>query len=229
MVGRINRDKQDDELAQMSATDRIRWGLETLPGRVVLSSSFGNQAAVLLHMTSSIQADIPVVFIDTGYHFAETYQFVEQLTKRLDLNLQIFSASRSAAWQETIEGKRWEQGEDGLRRYNHENKVEPMRRALDELQAGVWISGLRRVQSASRSNIAFRETRWGVEKLHPLADWSDYDIHQYLTRYALPYHPLREAGYISIGDWLTTRAVGDVTDAEDVRFGGYFRECGLHR
>lgn len=229
MVGTIYRSEPGAVLAEMSATDRIRWSLEALPARAVLSSSFGNQAAVLLHMTTCVQSDIPVVFIDTGYHFAETYQFVEQLTERLDLNLHVFSAARSAAWQETIDGKRWEQGEGALRSYNYENKVEPMQRALDELQAGVWISGLRRVQSASRSDIPFRQTRWGVEKLHPLADWSDYDVHQYLAQYGLPYHPLREAGYLSIGDWHTTRAVSDVTDSEDLRFGGYFRECGLHR
>jgi len=216
------------ELQQADAEQRVRWALANLPQQPVLSSSFGAQAAVMLHLMTSQYPDIPVIFIDTGYHFAETYHFVDQLTERLHLNLQVYRAPTSAAWQEARHGQRWQHGWVGIEAYNYENKVEPMQRALRELNAGTWFSGIRRQQADSRAEIALCEQRNGRIKFHPLFDWTDRQIHQYLTQHALPYHPLWEAGYVSIGDWHTTRSLHDVERIEDTRFFGLKRECGLH-
>jgi phosphoadenosine phosphosulfate reductase len=214
---------------QLSAQQRIEQALHELSGPFVLSSSFGMQAAVMLHLVSSIDADLPVIFIDTGYHFAETYRFVDELVQRLQLKLRVYSALTTPAWQEARYGKRWEQGLDGIQAYNQDNKVEPMQRALRELNARVWFSGLRRDQSSTRSELAFVDQQWGCYKVHPLADWSDRDVHQYLQQHDLPYHPLREQGYLSIGDWHTTRSIHEVDDDEKLRFFGLARECGLHQ
>ena len=90
----------NQHLETLSAEQRVEWGLANLPGNFVLSSSFGIQAAVCLHLVTRLQPDIPVILTDTGYLFPETYQFIDQLTSQLQLNLQVFRATESAAWQE---------------------------------------------------------------------------------------------------------------------------------
>jgi len=217
-----------DQLEAMSAEERVAWALEALPGRHVLSSSFGAQSAVMLHMLSRQQSDIPVVFIDTGYLFPETYRFVDSLVDRLDLNLKVYRSEISSAWQEARYGRRWEEGLGGLEAYNRENKVAPMARALDDLDAGTWFSGLRRGQSTSRSQKPIVESSGQRWKVHPIADWTDRDVHRYLTRFDLPYHPLWEQGYVSIGDVHSTRTLAEAGSAEASRFFGIKRECGLH-
>ena len=215
-------------LATRSAAQRVAWALEHLPGEHVLSSSFGAQAAVSLHLVSRQRPDIPVILIDTGYLFPETYHFVDQLTARLGLNLKVYQSPLSPARMEARHGQLWRQGVSGIDQYNRVRKIEPMQRALDELHAGSWIAGLRRQQSRSRAAIDFLELRHGRWKLHPLADWSDRDVGHYLSRHRLPYHPLREQGYVSIGDHHTSRRWEPGMDPEETRFFGLKRECGLH-
>ncbi len=211
-----------------TAEERVAWSLERFPGQVVLSSSFGAQAAVSLHMVSAQRPDIPVVLIDTGHLFPETYRFIDEMVDRLDLNLKVYRSPISPAWQEARYGKLWEQGIDGIERYNRMNKVEPMQRALRELGARAWIAGLRRQQSSSRVQRAAVELQNGLVKVHPLVDWTDRDVYRYLRRFDLPYHPLWHDGYVSIGDVHTTRPLGEGMSAEDTRFFGLKRECGLH-
>lgn len=98
------------QLEHLTAQERVSWALENLPGEFVLSSSFGIQAAVCLHLVTRQQPDIPVILTDTGYLFPETYQFIDDLTEKLKLNLQVFRAQQSPAWQEARYGKLWEQG-----------------------------------------------------------------------------------------------------------------------
>ncbi|MCX9565230.1 phosphoadenosine phosphosulfate reductase family protein, partial [Vibrio cholerae] len=90
----------NQHLESLSAQERVVWALENLQGNHALSSSFGIQAAVMLHLLTSVKSDIPVVLTDTGYLFPETYQFIDELTERLNLNLKVYSAPVSAAWQE---------------------------------------------------------------------------------------------------------------------------------
>lgn len=216
------------ELAAAPAEQRVAWVLEHFPSRVVLTSSFGAQSAVCLHMVTRQQPDIPVVLVDTGYLFPETYQFIDELSERLSLNLQIYRAELSAAWQEARYGKLWEQGLEGIERYNGLNKVEPMQRALRELEAAAWISGLRRQQAKSRQHLDVLLWRNGRCKVHPLIDWTDRDVYRYLSQHNLPYHPLWHQGYVSIGDTHTTRRLLDGMSEEETRFFGLKRECGLH-
>lgn len=215
-------------LAMMGAPERVRWALANLPGPAVLSSSFGAQAAVSLHMVTREAPDIPVILIDTGYLFAETYRFVDALTARLALNLRVYRSALSPAWQEARYGERWRQGVAGLDAYHRDNKIEPMQRALRELGAATWFAGLRRQQSASRQDAPLVQRSGDFWKVHPIADWSDRDIHRYLKAHDLPYHPLWQQGYVSIGDRHTTRPLGSGEDAEQTRFFGIKRECGLH-
>lgn len=215
-------------LGERSAEERVAWALENTAGEHALSSSFGAQAAVSLHLVTQQKPDIPVIVIDTGYLFPETYRFIDQLSDKLALNLQVYRPQIGIAWMEARLGKIWEEGVDGITRYNRLRKLEPMQRALRELNVRTWIAGLRRGQSSTRKAIDYLELRDGRWKLHPIADWSDRDVWNYLQAHDLPYHPLWHQGYVSIGDIHTTRPLEPGMREEDTRFFGLKRECGLH-
>jgi len=216
------------DLEKLTAEQRVSWALEHLPGEYVLSSSFGIQAAVCLHLVTRQRPDIPVILTDTGYLFPETYQFIDELTESLKLNLQVFRAAHSPAWQEARFGKLWEQGVEGIERYNEINKVEPMNRALDSLNAQSWFAGLRREQSGSRATLPVLAVQRGVFKILPIIDWDNRTVYQYLMQHGLKYHPLWDQGYLSVGDTHTTRKWEPGMAEEETRFFGLKRECGLH-
>lgn len=216
------------ELEKKSAEQRVLWAITHLQSEFVLSSSFGIQAAVCLHLICTIKADIPVILTDTGYLFPETYRFIDQLTEQLNLNLKIYRANQSNAWQEARYGQLWEQGVEGITKYNSINKVEPMKRALKELGAKTWFSGLRRSQSSSRSELPVLSIQNGCFKFLPIIDWSNKDVFYYLKEHNLDYHPLWEEGYVSVGDKQTSSSLQIGQNEEDTRFFGLKRECGLH-
>ncbi len=214
-------------LAPFTAQQRVEFALKELPGTHMLSSSFGIQAAVMLHLCTSIKADLPVVLTDTGYLFPETYRFIDELTERLQLNLQVYRSHLSPAWQEARFGQLWTSPE-GLKQYNQLNKVEPMQRAQQELAVQSWFSGLRRSQSSTRADTPIVSVQRGVVKICPIVEWSNKDIHYYLKDNNLPYHPLWEQGYVSVGDTHSSRPLQAGMTEEETRFNGMGRECGLH-
>ncbi|MBQ0213408.1 phosphoadenylyl-sulfate reductase [Proteus vulgaris] len=218
----------NQKLEQLTAIERITWALTHLPKAYVLSSSFGIQSAVCLHLITRQYPDIPVILTDTGYLFPETYQFIDTLTQQLQLNLKVYRAELSSSWQEARYGKLWLNGIDGIERYNDINKVEPMERALKTLQAQTWFAGLRRQQSKSREHLPVLSISKGIFKFLPIVDWDNKQIHQYLKENDLPYHPLWEQGYLSVGDTHTTRKWEEGMSEEETRFFGLKRECGLH-
>jgi phosphoadenosine phosphosulfate reductase len=218
----------DRRLSGASPSERVAWAFKEYGNSLVLSTSFGAQAAVMLHLATQVFPDIPVVFVDTGYLFPETYRFADELTSRLKVNLKVYRATESPAWIEARHGKLWEQGAEGLARYNQIVKVSPMQRALAELGARAWLAGLRRVQSSTRGHLNVVSSQDGRTKVLPIVEWTDRDVYAYLTQHGLPYHPLWEKGYVSIGDVHTTRPLSGEMTPEDTRFFGLKRECGLH-
>lgn len=218
----------NNQLEALSAEARVTWALDNLPGEFVLSSSFGIQAAMCLHLVTQQYPDIPVILTDTGYLFAETYQFIDELTDKLKLNLKVYRAEQSPAWQEARYGKLWEQGVEGIEKYNTINKVEPMNRALKTLDAGTWFAGLRREQSSSRAGLPVLAIQREVFKVLPIIDWDNRQVYQYVTAHGLKYHPLWDQGYLSVGDTHTTRKWEPGMAEEETRFFGLKRECGLH-
>jgi len=210
------------------APARVERALELFGDGLVLSTSFGVQSAVMLHLVTQVKADVPVVFVDTGYLFPETYRFAAELTERLGLNLKKYQAVTSPAEQEAIQGKLWEDGKEGLEEYNFVRKVEPMNRAISELGATAWLAGLRRSQARSRAELPFLQQQNRIWKVHPILDWTDRDIYQYLNQYGLPYHPLWHQGYATVGDWHSSKPLEVGMSEEETRFNGVKRECGLH-
>ncbi|VFP88781.1 phosphoadenylyl-sulfate reductase [Candidatus Erwinia haradaeae] len=215
-------------LEQLSAEERVTWALANLPGQAIVSSSFGIQSAVSLHLITTRQPDIPVVITDTGYLFPETYRFIDHLTTKMNLNLKVFRCSQSSAWQEARYGKLWEKGLDGLNRYNNLNKVEPMNKALKKLKVKTWFAGLRRDQSVNRSQLPVLDIQKDIYKFLPIIDWTNQMIYQYIKKHHLPIHPLQEQGYVSIGDVHSTKKLEPGMKEEETRFFGLKRECGLH-
>ncbi|QFU24322.1 phosphoadenylyl-sulfate reductase [Shewanella eurypsychrophilus] len=220
---RINR-----YLAKLTPQQRVAWALEYLPDTHAMSSSFGIQGAVMLHLVSAQKADIPVILTDTGYLFPETYRFIDELSERLALNLKTFASPMTPAWQEARFGLLWEKGLDGLEQYNRMNKVEPMQRALDKLAVGTWFAGLRRSQSSTREALPILAIHGTRYKILPILDWSNKDVHEYLTEHELPYHPLWDQGYVSVGDTHSSKPLELGMTEEETRFNGLKRECGLH-
>ena len=223
----IDPEELSAALASLRAGERLRLLYEQLGDRLVASTSFGLQAAVMLHLIHEHAPKIPVVFIDTGFLFPETYQYAELLASKLNLDLRIYQPTVSAARIQALWGDLWDDGKDGADRYGLLTKIEPMNRALRETGADVWLSGLRRSQSKTRVDRPFVEQQKKTVKAYPILDWADAQVDLYLHQNGLPRHPLAEKGYVTMGDWHSTRPSEDGS-SESTRFNGEKFECGLH-
>ncbi len=220
----------NQQLAERSPAAIVEWSADTFGAGLVMSTSFGIQSAVMLHLVTSVVPDVPVIWIDTGYLPAETYRFAEQLAARLSLNLKVYQSPLSPARMEALYGKLWEQQDvAALNRYDAIRKVEPMQRALRELGATAWLAGLRRGQTAHRQQLEVVVQQNEIYKILPILDWHARDVYQYLMQYDLPYHPLFDQGYTTVGDWHSSRPLMADDDSDrDTRFQGLKQECGLH-
>lgn len=217
------------QLEGAGALEIVRWAADQFGDRLAMTSSFGAQSAVMLHLVTRVAPKIPVIFIDTGFLFPETYRFADELTKRLDLNLKVYQSPISPARMAAVDGPLWEQGLKGLEQYDQIRKVEPMQRAIREIKVTAWLAGLRRQQTQFRNSLSTLGEQAGVYKVLPILTWTTKDVHEYLKKHDLPYHPLHEKGYVSIGDWHSTRSLTDGDANErDTRFRGLKQECGIH-
>ena len=220
----------NQQLDKAEASELVTWSAKNFPNNIVMTTSFGIQSAVMLHLVTRFIPNIPVIWIDTGYLPAQTYQFAEELTQRLELNLKVYQSPISPARMEALHGKLWEQDDvEAFNRYDYIRKVEPMQRALDELNAKAWLAGLRSQQTQHRQTLGRVAKQGDIYKIHPILYWNSRDIYQYLTAHDLPYHPYFDLGYVSVGDWHSSRPLtADDTDERDTRFNGLKQECGLH-
>jgi phosphoadenosine phosphosulfate reductase len=224
----LDVDEINSALRDQSPEAVVRWAAKLFGNRLAVSSSFGAHSAAMLHLVTSVVPDIPVIFIDTGYLFEETYRFAAELEQRFSLNLHVFSPTITAARQEALHGKLWEDGDDGVRQYLATNKVEPMQRALRSLGVNAWMAGLRASQTEHRSRLPKVAMQDGRIKIHPILDWTSAQVDAYLAAHDLPHHPLYRVGYRSIGDWHSTEPVAPDEDERAGRLLGVKRECGLH-
>lgn len=227
---KLNLPALQKDLEGQNAEQIIAWATETFGSGLVMSSSFGIQSALMLHLVTRIVPDIPVIWIDTGYLPPETYRFAENLIQRLNLNIQVYQSPMSPARMEALYGKLWEQKNvEALNRYDYIRKVEPMQRALQELNATAWLAGLRRDQTDHRKTLSPIEKQGEIYKILPILDWNSKDVYEYFVKHDLPYHPLYDQGYMTVGDWHSSRPYLEEDEHErDTRFGGMKQECGLH-
>jgi len=216
------------EVAALRAGERISLLYDRFGEHLVATTSFGLQAAVMLHLIHEHEPRIPVVFIDTGFLFPETYRYMDELMSRFDkLDLRIYQPKMSAARMQALWGDLWEGSQEDQERYAMLTKIEPMDRALKETGADVWLSGLRRSQSSRRRDRPFVEQQKKTLKAYPILDWADAQVDLYFHQHGLPQHPLASQGYLTMGDWHST-SPAEEGDAESSRFNGQKYECGLH-
>ena len=193
------------ELENLSAEERFLSLYQMYGDQLVASTSFGIQSSIMLHLIARHTPQVPVIFIDTGYLFPETYHYAEKLTSLLNINLKVYTPKYTAARIKALWGEVWDQGEVGESRYAQITKIDPMNQALHELNATTWISGIRRSQSQSRINKPFTEQQNKIQKAYPILDWTDQEIKDYQTIFSLPVHPLQEKGYVTSGDVHSTK------------------------
>jgi len=218
-------DQLNARFASAHPTEIIRWAVGAFRPQVAVSSSFGARSAVLLHMAVQVDPAIEIRVVDTGVLFPETYRFIDQLTRQLRLNLRVFRS------QLNVERFKREHARLPI---GHPDfccgpyKVEAMTRALEGLRS--WITGLRRSDAATRAATPFVEVLAnGVVKVAPLAGWSSKQMHAYMMQHHLPYHPLWEKGYPSIGCYPCTQKPVDPNDPRSGRWAGQAKtECGIH-
>lgn len=220
----------NEKFQQADALEMIEWTAQTFGDGLVMSTSFGIQSAVMLHLVTQVVPDIPVIWVDTGYLPPATYRFAEQLITDLNLNIKVYQSPISPARMEAIYGRLWQQEDvEAFNRYDQMRKVEPMQRALQELGATVWFVGLRSQQTDHRKTLSFIEHQGDQYKVLPILNWTSEDVHTYLQEHNLPYHPLKEKGYATVGDWHSSRPMTDQDEHErQTRFQGVKQECGLH-
>jgi phosphoadenosine phosphosulfate reductase len=214
------------DVEAMSAEDVIRWAADEFGDRLCLTCSWQKQSSVLVHMVSDLGLGIDVIELDTHLFFRESYETRERLVERYGVNL-IVPEIATIAEQHREEGPNlWERDPD---RCCHIRKVEPLLKALQPYDA--WVSGIRRDQSPSRAGTPKVEWSegYGVWKVHPLADWDEKRVWAYITVNEIPYNPLHDVGYRSIGCIPCTRPVAPDEEERAGRWAGSDKlECGIH-
>lgn len=215
------------DVEAMTAEESLLWAYEQFGARLCLTCSWQKQSSVLVHMVAELGLDVPVIELDTGLFFRETYETRERLVARYGLEL-IRPEVMSVAEQHRVEGPNlWESDPD---RCCHVRKVEPLERALADY--GAWISGIRREQSLTRKDAQRVEwsDRYEVWKVLPLVDWDSRRVDAYIHVNEIPYNPLHDAGYPSIGCMPCTRPVSREQDERAGRWADSDKiECGIHK
>ena len=211
--------------AQSLVNDQIAAAFQ---GETCVTSSFQAEDMVVVHMVRQAIGNVPVIFLDTGYHFAETYVYRDRLAEEWNLNLVNVLPSLTVAEQESQFGILNQTAPDrccGLR------KVGPLFASLEPYR--LWFTGLRREQAKTRANLQAVDTFTlpsgkQLQKVSPLADWSTRDVWLYAEQHAIPLLPLYEKGYTSIGCEPCTSLPFDPDDPRSGRWGGRKQECGIH-
>lgn len=222
-----------DELAALNARFEgadpaaiLTWAADRFMPAIAATSSFQTQSVALLHLIGQVRPDLPVIFLDTGYHFPETLAYRDQLVAQFGLTLRIVRADEQRSAPARGPGEPLYRRDPDL--CCHIHKVEPMQRALDGLAA--WITGIRRDQTADRAAaLPLEALPDGRVKVNPLLGWTRQDLWSYIHRHDLPSHPLFSQGYLSVGCAPCTAAVLDGSGERSGRWAGTAKtECGLH-
>jgi phosphoadenosine phosphosulfate reductase len=219
-----------ERLQTAGPSEILTWASETID-RLAMATSFQASGLVQLHLLRAIRPDIPVLFLDTGFHFTETLEFRDRIVEMWDLKLVVLTGEHDGPTRQAeVYGPELYRREPDL--CCRINKVEPLQFALEEYDA--WVSGIRRDQSPLRARTPVIEAQLlpsGTEilKLHPLANWTRGDVDSYIRRHGIPTHPLLEQAFGCIGCWQCTRALRAGETERDGRWDGFAKtECGIH-
>jgi phosphoadenosine phosphosulfate reductase len=212
----------------IDAQHLIRTHLEDSRVKACLTCSFQAEDMIVLDLARKARPDIPVLFLDTGYHFAETYAYRDRIAAAWGLNLINLYPEQSVAQQEAESGKLYVSQPDRCCKLR---KVAPLLRGLEPYD--VWLTGLRREQSPTRAGLLQIETHVlpsgrAISKVNPLAAWTSKEVWSYLAVNEIEYLPLYDQGYLSIGCQPCTSLPADAANPRSGRWGGQKLECGIH-
>jgi phosphoadenosine phosphosulfate reductase len=215
------------EAERWDAREIMRWGLAEFHPHAAIASSFGAEDVVLIDLAAQVRPDIRVFTLDTDFLFAETYELLAQIEKRYQIQVERVKSVLAPKAQAELHGPAlWSVDPNkccSLR------KVEPLKRKLSELSA--WVTGIRRDQASTRANAKKIEwdEKFSLVKMNPLADWTWDNVWEYIRTNNVPYNPLHEQNYPSIGCTYCTRQVQPGEDPRAGRWSGFPKnECGLH-
>jgi phosphoadenosine phosphosulfate reductase len=206
----------------------LRWGVETFFPKLTMATAFGPEGCVILHMLAEIEPRVRVFNLDTGYQFAETLQLRDRIAERYGIEVEMVRPETTVAEYEAAHGGPVYATEPD--RCCHDRKIVPLHRAVEGYEA--WISSIRADQSThrARSNVVGWDKKFNLVKINPLLRWTHRDVWAFVVANEVPYNPLHDQGYPSIGCWPCTRAVRQgETDERAGRWAGQAKtECGLH-
>ena len=227
----LNLESNNRILKDMTPKEIILWGYKNFDNHFAITTSFGIQSSVLLHMVHkcSLQKKIKVFWIDTGYLPSETYKYADRLINDLSLDIEVLQSELSPARMESLYGKLWETNQSSdLDKYHDIRKIKPLENALDKHDIFCWASGVRSEQTNNRNKMKFIDVIRKRLSLRPLLNWKNKDVFYYMKENQLPSHPLFLKGYSTVGDWHSSSP--DSIDKKDrsTRFSGIKQECGIH-
>lgn len=215
-------------LANASPQEILRWGVENFQPRLTMATAFGPEGCAILHMLSEIDPAVRVFNLDTGYQFRETLQLRDSIAARYGIEVEMIRPGETVAEYEAANGGPVYAADPD--RCCADRKLKPLRQAVVGYDA--WISSIRADQSAhrARADVVGWDKKFGLVKINPLLRWTHRDVWAFVVANDVPYNPLHDQGYPSIGCWPCTRAVSpDETDERAGRWAGQAKtECGLH-
>lgn len=214
-------------LADASPQEILQWAVDTYHPKLTMATAFGPEGCVILHMLAEIEPGVRVFNLDTGYQFAETLRLRDQIAERYGIEVEFVRAKESvAAYESRNNGPLYAIDPD---RCCRERKLVPLRDAVEGYDA--WISAIRADQSSDRSHaqVVGWDSKFGLAKVNPLLHWTKRDVWAFIVTHKVPYNPLHDQGYPSIGCWPCTQAVQSGGDERAGRWAGQAKtECGLH-
>ncbi len=216
-----------EALAGKTPQEVLRWAVDRFGRKLTMATAFGAEGCCLLHMLAEMDADVRVFNLDTGYQFPETLELRERIRDRYGIEVELVRPEMSVEEYEAEHG-------GPLYRLRpdqccYDRKMEPLRQAVAGYEA--WISAIRRDQTPDRAQagVVQWDAKFKLVKVNPLLAWSRKDVWTFITRHEVPYNPLHDRGYPSIGCWPCTQAVGAGADERAGRWAGTSKkECGLH-
>ncbi len=215
------------QLANATPQEILRWAVDTFYPKLTMATAFGAEGCCLIHMLAEIQPQVRIFNLDTGYQFQETLDLRERIKDRYGIEVEYIRPELTVAEYEE---------EHGGPLYRHrpdqccfDRKVLPLRRAVVGYVS--WISAIRRDQTSDRAvaDVVAWDAKFNLVKVNPLLAWTKKDVWSFVLKHEIPYNPLHDQGYPSIGCWPCTQAVGDDQDERAGRWAGLKKkECGLH-
>ncbi len=219
----------NEHLLTASPEAVLHWAIDRFHPRLMMATAFGAEGCCLIHMLAAIQPSVRIINIDTGYQFVETLELRERIKARYGIEVEYVLPEQTVAEYEAEHG-----GPLYPHRPDqccHDRKILPLRRAMERIQPLAWVSAIRKDQTTDRAqaDVVRWDPKFNLVKVNPLLNWTKKEIWSFLIKHDVPYNPLHDQGYPSIGCWPCTRAIGPGEDDRAGRWSGKVKkECGLH-